>query len=282
MVHRLGRPDGPQPRPPGRGGRPGRGPRGPGAAGHDHRRHARRRPPVVAAPAGRDAGSGPRSLDGPRRARSTRSRCSRRIALDAGPASRTSRVDPAPAPARWIRAHDRHASRPVEVELKYRVVDLAGRRALPRRAERSARSPAPAGALDADRGPLRRHGRRRPRAGRASRSACAQSGTAARSSRSSRSRRREGAGGAVAARGARGAGDPGGRTAGLAGVRCPLARARARRRRAARRARDDPPAPPQAAVARRRHPGRAQPRRGRRRRRASASSTGSSSSRPSS
>ena len=54
VVHRLGRPDGSQPRPSGRGDRPGRGPRRAGAPGGDHRRHARRRPSVVAAPARRD------------------------------------------------------------------------------------------------------------------------------------------------------------------------------------------------------------------------------------
>ena len=39
---------------------------------------------------------------------------------------RPRRAGPAPAPARWTRAHEpRPVARPVEVELKYRVVDLA-------------------------------------------------------------------------------------------------------------------------------------------------------------
>ena len=54
LVHRLRRPDGSQPRPAGRGGRAGRGPGCPGAAGRVRRDHARRRPALVAAGAGRD------------------------------------------------------------------------------------------------------------------------------------------------------------------------------------------------------------------------------------
>ena len=71
---------------------PGRGQRGPGPARRDHRRHARRRPPVVAAPAGRDLGpdGGAR---GARRARSTRSRSLKERALEHG------HVATAPAPA---------------------------------------------------------------------------------------------------------------------------------------------------------------------------------------
>ena len=54
LVHRLGRPDGSQPRSAGRGDGPGRGSRGPRAAGGDLRGHARRRPPLLAARPGRD------------------------------------------------------------------------------------------------------------------------------------------------------------------------------------------------------------------------------------
>ena len=123
VLHRLGGPDGPQPRPAGRSGRAGRGPRCPGAAGHDHRCHAGRRPPVMAAPAGfrpdpdrnaRGPGGHHRHLRGDegRRARSRRGRDStasagRRRRL-AGPTRMSPTVE-----------------HPVEVELKYRVVDLA-------------------------------------------------------------------------------------------------------------------------------------------------------------
>ena len=67
VVHRLRRPHGTQPRPP-RGGRdPGRGSRGDGPARADHRGHARRRPALVAAPAGRhvdpDGGRSSRARD---------------------------------------------------------------------------------------------------------------------------------------------------------------------------------------------------------------------------
>ncbi len=54
VVHRVGRPDGAQPRPTGRGGRARRGQRGPGADRRDHRGDARRRPPQLAAPVRRD------------------------------------------------------------------------------------------------------------------------------------------------------------------------------------------------------------------------------------
>ena len=53
VVHRLRGPHGAQPGPAGRGGDAGRGPRGQCTAGAHHRGHARRRPPLVAAPAGR-------------------------------------------------------------------------------------------------------------------------------------------------------------------------------------------------------------------------------------
>ncbi len=56
LVHRLGGPDGPQPRPPRRGPGPGRGHRRAGPARRDPRPDARRRPTLVAAPAGRHLG----------------------------------------------------------------------------------------------------------------------------------------------------------------------------------------------------------------------------------
>ena len=61
VVHRLGRPDGPQPRPAGRGDGPRRGQRGQDAPPGDHRHHARRRPPLVAAHCRTRPGYAPRS-----------------------------------------------------------------------------------------------------------------------------------------------------------------------------------------------------------------------------
>ena len=170
VVHRLGRPHGPQPRPAGRGGRAGRGRRGPDAARHDHRGDARRRPPIVAAPAGRDLG--------PDRGARRRAGHGRHVRDAQGARARaraqspTSRADRAPAPARWTRAHDR------TVEPTGRHVPPGrGRAQVPRRstwprpsATWSAATIGPftgasQAALDAARGPLRRHGRPGARAG---------------------------------------------------------------------------------------------------------------------
>ena len=60
VVHRVGRPDGPQPGPAGRGRRAGRGRGRPNAAGQHRRPDARRRPAFVAAPDPMRPGSGPR------------------------------------------------------------------------------------------------------------------------------------------------------------------------------------------------------------------------------
>ena len=97
-----------------------------GAARPDHRGDARRRPPLVAAPARRDVDPdrGPPVAS---TARSTRSPCSRRTRRPR-PRSTACRASPAPVPARWTRARDRRAGAapPLEVELKYRMSDDRG------------------------------------------------------------------------------------------------------------------------------------------------------------
>ncbi len=119
VVHRLGRPDGAQPGPSRRGGRPGRGWRRPRPDHRDRRRHAGRRPPQLAARVRRHLASdgghpGPRRHDrhlrdpqgaGPRpRRRLSAAASTRRSRRIAGPSSMTT-------------------VNPVEVELKYRVVE---------------------------------------------------------------------------------------------------------------------------------------------------------------
>ena len=91
VVHRLGRPDGSQPRPAGRGDRPGRGSRRAGAPGRRSSTSCSRRPSVVAAPARRDVGSD-RDASRAGRAPSTRSRCSRKTPSPLGSVV----ADPAP------------------------------------------------------------------------------------------------------------------------------------------------------------------------------------------
>ena len=189
--------------------RPRRGRRRAGAARRDPGPDARRRPALVAAPAGRHLGPD-RDPRGPARARSTPSRRSRRSPWRRAP-SRTCRAGPAPAPARSTRTHDvaaahgrpapmtetaEPASRPIETELKYRVSDVdAAARYLtaptvgPFSGNASTRS-------TADGGPLRRHGRRRLPPRRASRSASGITGTGTIVSVKSRAKR-DGAGGAM-------------------------------------------------------------------------------------
>ena len=138
------------------------------------------------------------------------------------------------------------SARPVEVELKYRVVDLAAaERYLVGRGDRRVHAATAAARstqledryVDTADGAL-------ARAGFAVR--VRQTGTGTIVSVKSLARTR-GPGRRRPARGARGPGRPDRRTARLAGVRRPVAGPRAGRRRAARRARDDPPAAPQAA-----------------------------------
>ncbi len=124
VVHRLGRPDGSQPRPPGRGVAP--------VEDHDaqarlaeiidvmladDRRSWQLQPDATWVRTETHRGPGGhhrhvRDAQGGRpRARQRRGRA---------------RIGPVPAPARWTRAHEPDQSqRPIEVELKYRVVDLA-------------------------------------------------------------------------------------------------------------------------------------------------------------
>ena len=150
-----------------------------GAARRDHRRDARRRPPLVAARPGRDLGpdrgrstGGAGTVDtfedaegaGPRAAgRGTPHR----------PRAGVGSLDPRAMTSASARGPDRADERdrpprpPVEIELKYRVVDLAAARALP-----GGRRPRPgsrrrrAVAVDPGRGSLHRHGRRRAGPGR--------------------------------------------------------------------------------------------------------------------
>ena len=261
MVHRVGRPDGSQPRPSGRGDRAGRGSRRAGAPGRDHRRDARRRPPVVAAPARRDVAAGPRpSRAG--RAPSTRSRRSRRT-----PSPRAASVAAPPRPVgRRIAGPagmTETSARPVEVELKYRVVDLAAAERYLVADEIGAFSGTAAARssqfedryVDTADGAL-------TRAGFAVR--VRQSGRGTIVSVKSLART-EGPGGVAPARRAGRTRRSDRRPARMAGVRRAVARPRAGRRCAARRAGHDPPAAAQAHRARRRHAGRAEPRRGRRR-----------------
>ena len=168
----------------------------------------------------------------------------------------------APAPARWIRAHEPdRGARPVEVELKYRVVDLAAAErylaadeigtftgtAAPRSTQLEDRY------VDTADGAM-------GRAGFAVRLRQTGRGTivSVKSHRSDGGRRR-----VDAPRGARGPRRPDGRAARLARLGRAIAHPRAGRRRAAGRAGHDPAAPPQADRARRGHAGRAEPRRGR-------------------
>ena len=256
LVHRLGRPHGPQPRPAGRGDGPGRGRRGPGPDRGDRRGHARRRPPVVAAGPGRASGAGPRRSSGTpgtlRHPRGAQGAGARRV--DGRRGRRTGR---APVSARSTRGHERRtigrvsptpaAPRPVEVELKYRrpstqaagdryllAEELAGFQPTARRSARP-RSRIATSTRPTERspGPGSPPGCGRPRRGRRSRS----SRSVAPAIGSGNVHRREELEG------------PADRTAAparLAAVGCPLADPRAVRRRAARRARHDPPAPPQA------------------------------------
>ena len=274
LVHRLGRPDGPQPRSAGRGDRPGRGSRGPGPA---RRRSSRSCSPTTA---GRGS-SGPdavwrRTEEITRRARHDRhprgaeGAGARRLDGHRGPAPAA-----APVPARSTRGHERRtigrvsptpaAPRPVEIELKYRAPRRGRRRSLPARRRARRLPPDQPRPLDPARGSLHRHGRRRARPGRVRRPAAADREGRRRSSVKSigrarrRQRRRD-----ASPRGARGTGRPDRRPARLAAVRRPLADPRAVRRRAARRARHDPPAAPQAEARARRDDRRGQPRRGRR------------------
>ena len=83
MVHRIGRPDGAQPRPAGRGARAGRGCRRPGPDRRDHPDHAGRRSPLVAARVATPSGGGSRSSTA-RPGRTTRSRPSRSVAIASG------------------------------------------------------------------------------------------------------------------------------------------------------------------------------------------------------
>ena len=262
VLHRLGGPDGPQPRPAGRGGRAGRGPRRPGAAGRDHRRHARRRPPLVAAPAGRDLGPD-RDARGPgghhrhlRDAEGGRAGARQRRARR--------RAGRAPAPARWTRAHERRrrsarsrsssstgsstSPPPSATSWPTRSARSAGPRRRARRSSRTATSTPPTA--------------RWP--GPASRSGCGSPGAGTIVSVKSLGRT-EGAGGAMRREELEGPAD---RTAGP--LDWPASDARSLVLELAgdaplRRARDHPPAPPQADRPRRRHAGRAEPRRGRRR-----------------
>ena len=249
VVHRLGRPDGPQPRPAGRGGRARSRTRGPGAARRDHRRHAGRRPPVVAARAGSSLAPD-RGDHGPARAPSTRSRCMKDDALDGGGGRDRAASTAAPASARSIRARDDHVRRRPTARGRAEVPGRrpGGRRALPGgRRDRRRSSGTRRLRSSAGRGPLRRHadgalgraGLRRPAAPVRSTATI----VAVKSARSGPS----GAGGSVRRRRSSRARPTGRRRpTGLAGLGRPVARPRAVRRRAARRARDDPPAPAQA------------------------------------
>ncbi len=189
------------------------------------------------------------------RARSTRSRCSRNRP-SRRVTSRTRRAGPGPAPARWIRARDRgdraHGTTEGCTSGRGRAqvprARPGRRRALPDRPDDRAVHGRLAGALDAARGPLRRHAPTGPWRGPGSRSASARRGAAS-SCRSSRSIAARRAGWLGRPRGAGGAGRPDVRAVGLARIGRPIARAGARRRRPAGRGRDDPPAPPQATVA---------------------------------
>ena len=136
------------------------------------------------------------------------------------------------------------SARPVEVELKYRVVDLAAAERYlvgrgDRRVQRDRR-----GALVAVRGSLRGHRGRRPGAGRLRRPPPPVRARHGRLGQVAGTHRRPGR--LAPTRGARGTGRPDRRAARMAGLGRPVAGPRAGRRRAARRARDDPPAAPQA------------------------------------
>ena len=152
--------------------------------------------------------------------------------------------------------------RPVEVELKYRVVDLAAAERYLVAEEIGSFSGTAAA----------RSSQFEDRYVDTADGAMAKAGFAVRLRQSGRGTvvsvkslaRTEGAGGSVRREEVEGPADPNRRAARVAGVRRPLARPRARRRCAARRARDDPSAPPQADRPRWRHARRAQPRRGRR------------------
>ena len=140
-------------------------------------------------------------------------------------------------------------ARPVEVELKYRVVDQAG-------AERYLVADQ-VGSFTA--GPAARASQFEDRYVDTADGALARAGFAVRLRRSGRDTvvsvkalaRTEGAGRIVPARGARRAGGPNRRADRLAGIGRPLPGPRAGRRRAARGTRHDPPAPPQAGHPRR-------------------------------
>ena len=130
----------------------------------DHRGHAGRRSPVVAAPAGCPLGAH-RGASSAAPARSTRSRRSRKT-RSTGPRSRSRPIGRVPAPAPWIHAHEpghRPAGRG-RAEVPGR--GPRGRRALPRgRVDRAVhRGSGRPG--DPARGPLRRHGGGRPDPGR--------------------------------------------------------------------------------------------------------------------
>ncbi len=123
VVHRLGRPHGPQPGPARRGRGAGRGQRCQGPHRRDRGPDARRRPTLVAAPAGRVVGPdrgppGPRGHD-----RHVRG------AQGAGPGLRPGRHRATPARlGRGFAGSPRvtaEGARPTEVELKYRVGDVA-------------------------------------------------------------------------------------------------------------------------------------------------------------
>ena len=230
-------------------------------AGPDHRCDARRRPAFMAAQAGRHLGpdGDPRGTRGhDRHVRGAQGGCTR---------PRQRRDDPAPTgrgrrlagPARVSAA----VERPVEVELKYRVVDLAAaeRYLVAEEIGSFSGTAAPRSSQFEDRYVDTADGAM-TRAGFAVRSAADRAGHG----RVGQVARADGRAGRLGpARGARGPGRPDGRAARLARIGRPVARPRAGRRRPAGGARDHPPAATQAHRPRRRHAGRAEPRRGRRR-----------------
>ena len=239
VVHRVGRPDGPQPRSAGRGDRPGRGCRSEVEAVRDHRPDARRRSPVLAAPAGH-----PLAPDrDPRRS----FRHDRHVRGAQGAGARIGPRGVGPEAARIGCGFDGSA-RVMEVELKYRVIDPATGERL----------------LAADQlGGLQAIGGRARATQLEDRYVDTRDGALAKAGFAVRLRQSgdetivtvkslastEGDGGAVSPRRARRPCRSGGSAGRVGGVGCAGARPRACRGRATRGARDDPPAPPSPDVA---------------------------------
>ena len=177
VVHRLRRPHGAQPGPAGGGRDARRRSRGHGPPRADHRGDARRRPALLAAPAGReldpDRGRpvAPGDHRDVRRAQGGRRRRGRR---------RDGRRTSTCRPARWTRARDGTGGGRAEAARgRAEVPHERDRGRRPAARDRRARGDAGAGAGRdrAPRGPLRRHARRRPRGRRATRAGCAPTAT---------------------------------------------------------------------------------------------------------